>query len=690
VPTPETELQFQKGVGPARARVLARLGLRTVTDLLLHFPREYQDRRVVTRIADLRPETDATVRGRVERTRLRQVSARDPRRVLVTSDVDDGTGVLRVEFWQQRFREEQMAPGRDVLLSGRVGWDDGPKMVQPEVETHVDDPSADPIHAERIVPVHPVTKGLWPTGLRSIIWRALDAADRIEDPVPPSYRAARGLPPLSAALRDIHFPPSFEAMEAARRRFKYEELFLLEVLLARRRLRVQLEEKPHRILVDPRLDARIRARFPFALTKAQDRVVAEIRADLESPKPMHRLLQGDVGSGKTAVAVYAMLAAVATKLQAALLAPTEILAEQHVSTLSRWLAGSQVRIALLAGGLPAKERRRVRAAVAAGEIDLLVGTHALIEEDVKFARLGLVVVDEQHKFGVLQRATLRRKGLHPDVLVMSATPIPRTLTMTVFGDLDLSVLDEKPPGRAPVTTVLCGEGDRAQAYAWVRKEISRGRRVFHVVPLVEDHEELPLKSAISFAEELRRDVFPGIGVGLLHGRLSSKEKDAAMEAFRQGATPVLVATSVVEVGVDVPEATVLLVEHAERFGLAQLHQLRGRIGRGREPGRVILFHAAHTAEARARLQALAGTDDGFVIAEEDLRIRGPGEFLGTRQHGIPELRVANLTTDVRILEDARQDAFALVREDPSLQHAGACTARALVSRWGVKLRALDG
>ncbi|MCE9634411.1 MAG: ATP-dependent DNA helicase RecG [Planctomycetes bacterium] len=685
---PDSELQFLKGVGPARARLLAKLGLATVADLLLHFPREWQDRRVVTPIRDLVPEATATVRATVVRTRVREGTGRGPRRVLVLSDLDDGTGVLRTEFWQQRFRAEQLVAGREVLLSGRVTWDDGPKMAQPEVETHVDE-SGERIHAERIVPIHPLTKGIWPTGLRAAVWRALEATDAMEDPVPRRLCAERGFPDLATALRSIHFPDSFEARDAAVRRFKYEELFLLEVILARRRMRHALEEKPHRIAVDERLDARIRARFPFPLTKAQDRVVAEIRSDLASPQPMHRLLQGDVGSGKTAVAVYAMLAAVASRMQAALLAPTEILAEQHLATLTRWLQGSQVRLRLLAGSAGETEKREARAAVIAGDVDIVIGTHALLEDDVRFARLGLVVVDEQHKFGVIQRGTLTQKGLHPDLLVMSATPIPRTLTMTLFGDLDVSILDEKPPGRAPVTTVLCGEGDREQAYEWVRSEIARGRRVFHVVPLVEDNEELPLKSAVSFAEELRRDVFPGVGVGLMHGRLTTKEKDAAMAAFRDGRTPVLVATSVVEVGVDVPEATVLLVEHAERFGLAQLHQLRGRIGRGKEPGRVILFHQARTAESKARLRAIAGTDDGFVIAEEDLRIRGPGEFVGTRQHGLPELRVADLTTDVRILEQARDDAFALVRADPALKGEGAPVARAIEQRFGRRLRTLD-
>jgi ATP-dependent DNA helicase RecG len=487
--------------------------------------------------------------------------------------------------------------------------------------------------------------------------------------------------PLAEALREIHFPSSFAARDAARRRLAYEELFLLQLALARRRLRQMLEEKPHRIAVDARLDARIRARFPFALTAAQDRVVAEIRGDVAAPRPMNRLLQGDVGSGKTLVAAYALLAAVANGLQAALLAPTAILAEQHLATLSRYLAGSKVRLELVSGAGTAGQKREARREVAAGGVDIVVGTHALLDEDVRFGRLGLVVVDEQHKFGVLQRSALRRKGLSPDLLVMSATPIPRTLTLTLFGDLDLSVIDEMPPGRRPVATALAEEGDRARVYEWVRAEIARGRRAYHVVPLVEEDEEQPLRSVKRFAEELRAGPFRGIGVGVLHGRMKPRDKDAAMEAFRSGATPLLVATSVVEVGVDVPEATVLLVEHAERFGLAQLHQLRGRVGRGAHASRAVLFHHAETEAARARLAALCDTNDGFRIAEEDLRIRGPGEFLGTRQHGVPELRVANLVGDAALLAAAREDAFALAKRDPGLEGEGLPARRALEARF---------
>jgi ATP-dependent DNA helicase RecG len=677
---PDAGLRLLPWRGPSRATLLAKLGIETLGELVRHYPRTHEDRSSIARISELRPETHATVRGRVRTVRLREFAR--GRKVVVEATVDDGSATLAVEFWQQRFRAEQLRQGREVLLTGRVSWDHGPRMSGPEVET-ADDDDGLRLHADRIVPIHPLTKRLPATTMRALVARALDlCVDEIEEPLPQSVLAARGLMGVGQALREVHFPSSFPALAEARKRLAYEELFLLQMALAKRRLRQVLEDKPHRVVVDERLDARIRARFPFALTRAQERVIGEIRADLEASRPMNRLLQGDVGSGKTLVAAYAMLAAVANRRQAALLAPTAILAEQHMRTLSRHLDGSRVRIGLVVGVGKASAREEARRRVADGEIDIVVGTHALLEDDVRFARLSLVVVDEQHKFGVAQRSALRRKGLAPDLLVMSATPIPRTLTMTLFGDLDVSILDEMPPGRRPVATALAEEGDRAQVYEWARSEIAKGRRAYHVVPLVDEHEELPLRSVNKFATELSSGPFRGVGVGVLHGKMTPAAKDAAMAAFRDGRTPLLVATSVVEVGVDVPEATVLLVEHAERFGLAQLHQLRGRIGRSSLPSRAVLFHRAETETARARLKALCDTNDGFKIAEEDLRIRGPGEFLGTRQHGLTELRAADLVRDMPLLVQAREDAFALVQRDPSLDGEGAAARRAFVARFG--------
>jgi ATP-dependent DNA helicase RecG len=505
--------------------------------------------------------------------------------------------------------------------------------------------------------------------------RGLNAvADRIEDPLPPGLRERRALPELGWALRQAHFPASEADLERARARLKYEELFLLEVALAIRRRRQGTVAKPHSVRIDAAVDERIRARLPFTLTAAQDRVIGEIVHDLCSTHPMNRLLQGDVGSGKTAVAVYALLAVVASGLQTAFLAPTEILAEQHRHTLSRYLKESRVRIDLIVGGQGRRERRDVLRRAAGGELDIAAGTHALLTERVEFARLGLVIVDEQHKFGVLQRKALRDKGFAPDLLVMSATPIPRTLTMTLYGDLDVSLLDEHPPGRRPVETVVCREGDRSSAYDWVRREIARGRRVYHVVPLVEGDEETPLASAEEHVQTLRAE-FAGIDVGLLHGRMSAAEKETAMQRFRSGATPILVATTVIEVGVDVPNASLMVIENAERMGLAQLHQLRGRVGRGaRESFCTLLYSGRLSPLARARLETLRDTNDGFAIAQKDLELRGPGELLGTRQTGLAALKVADLIRDADLLPQVRSTAEQLLRDN------AACIAP-LTRRW---------
>lgn len=671
---------------PQRRRQLEALGLHVVSDLLHHYPREYSDRRHPIPIADVQAERSVVVRGRVISVTGRTLAGRG-RRHVVNAVVEDDSGQIMVEFWQQRFRLRQLEVGTEVLLAGRATADGMHVMLSgPDVELAVDDDRAR-VHVGRLVPIHSLTKGLAAATFRTWVWRALDTLD-VQEPLPAAIVERRGLMELGPALRAIHFPDSPEELRRARDRLEYDELFHLQLGLALRRRIHRHEVKPHRFHVDDRLERRILRRFPFELTGAQRRVTQEIRADLESDRPMNRLVQGDVGAGKTAVALYAMLIAVAHRMQATLLAPTEILAEQHLRTLEAYLRGSSVRLALISGGGTAAAKREARRTVADGEVDIAVGTHALFQRGTEFRSLGLVVVDEQHKFGVLQRAELRAKGVTPDLLVMSATPIPRTLTMTLFGDLDVSVLDELPPGRQPIETLVCRETDRAAVYDWLRAEIARGHRAYYVAPLVEESEEIPAKAATELHEHLSTEVFPDLAIGLLHGRLSPTEKEAAMRRFQSGETPILVATTVIEVGVDVREATAMVIESAERFGLAQLHQLRGRIGRGSAASRLVLFSDARSRSAKARLRAISGTNDGFRIAEEDLSIRGPGEFLGTRQHGLPELKLASLVGSSERMGEAQADARALVADNPRLQGDALGLREMLRFRFGDHLRTM--
>ncbi len=678
VPTPapsglDAPVQFLRGVGPARARLLAKMGVATCRDLLHLVPRRHEDRRTLVPIASLRPEENATVRGVVREVSFQRMRGRLS---LVRVVVGDDSGTVVAEWWNQPFRRGQFKEGEDVVLSGKVRERKGLRMSSPETETlspggaaeGEEEPAAGPsLDWGRIVPVYPLTRGLRQPVLRRAVRAALDRhLDEVEDPLPEALRRAEGLPPLRQALAAIHFPAGMEEAEAARRRMRFDELLLLQLALALRRRSLVREERGFAYALGARLDARIRRRFPFRFTAAQDRAVADVAADLAAPHPMNRLLQGDVGCGKTAVALYLMLVAVANRRQAAILAPTEVLADQHHANFLRYLQGSRVRIELLAGGLPARRRAALRRALAAGEIDVAVGTHALLEGEVRFRDLGVAVVDEQHRFGVLQRKAFRDKGLRPDLLYLTATPIPRTLALTLFGDLDVSVITERPPGRRPVTTRWVRRKDEAAAHRTVREEVGRGRQAFFICPLVEESEELDLRAATEEAERLRAEVYPDLRVGLLHGRLPREEKRRAMEEFRAGRTHVLVSTVVIEVGVDVPNASVLVVLHAERFGLSQLHQLRGRIGRGPHASTCFLFSESRGEEARARLKAMVETEDGFAIAEKDLEIRGPGDILGTRQHGLPDLRMPEALADTRLLERARKVAFDLVARDPGL------------------------
>ncbi len=654
-------VQFLPGVGPRRAAMFEKLGVRTVADLLEYFPIRHQ--RVEARtIEDLEPGQVATVVGRI--TRVRQGG----RRGAFTAGVLDNTGRCSAAWFNAPYIADRLAPGAVVRLTGRVGEFGGqPQLVNPRLERLDDD--AEPITSggdARLEPVYPAAAELNSTAIARIIARSLDRMlTTAIDPLPKRLLVLRDLPPRRLALAHMHRPGREGEHAEARRRLAYDELLAMQlVVLSVRKRRRAGEARP--LPATPRIDERIRRRLPFRLTPGQDAAVRDIARDMARTRPMHRLLQGDVGSGKTLVAIYAALAAIANGAQVAVMAPTELLAEQLHRNVERYLEGSRVRRGLLTGSVGAARRRGLHALIRAGELDLVVGTQALIQREVEFARLGLVIIDEQHRFGVRQRMTIRCKGPSPHYLVMTATPIPRTLAMTVFGDLDVTTIRGMPPGRAPVRTSIVPPDRIDEAWARVRERVSAGEQAYIVYPLVEESDRVELRAATVEHRRLAEQVFPGLPVGLVHGRMRREEKERVMADFAAGRAPILVATTVIEVGIDVPAATVMVVEHANRYGLSQLHQLRGRVGRGNRPGWCILIPDRAAVADAERLQALTRTADGFKIAEADLRLRGPGELIGTRQHGLPELRVADLIGDTRLLEDARRDAESILEADPAL------------------------
>jgi ATP-dependent DNA helicase RecG len=652
-----------KGVFPARREQLQRLGILTIADLLLHLPRTYEDLSAVTTIATLQGGETQVVQGEVvEIDGKRLIDGR----AIVSIVINDGSKEsLEGVFFNQPYVAGQYRYGQRVAFTGKVKWfRDHWQMSSPKVQT-LD--SAAPLTAPGIVPIYPLTEDLRPEALRKLLRQAVDQfAPLTVDVVPERLLRERHYPGLHAAFRNLHFPATLEAAQAARRRVIYEEFLVLQTALALRRRDLRDQQGAPELKCTPAIDGRIRRLFPFALTHDQNTAVSEICADLAGKRPMQRLLQADVGAGKTAVAVYALLVTVANKHQAAMMAPTEVLARQHAHTLDRYLAQSRVRRAVLTGALTPAQRRQVLADLAAGNLDLVVGTHALASEDVRFTRLGLVVIDEQHKFGVHQRAKMRRPGSDPHYLVMTATPIPRTVALTVFGDLDCSTILQMPPGRQPVVTRSVAEGQRERVYQQLRQELKQGTQAYVVCPLVEESERLDLKSAEEHFQHLKDGPFQDFRLGLLHGRMPDDAKDAVMQQFREGQLDLLVSTMVIEVGVDVANATWMVIEHAERFGLSQLHQLRGRISRGKTAGRCIVFANPTTAEARERLRVFARTTNGFTLAEQDAKLRGLGEFFGTRQHGLGELRFGDLLSDRDLLQQARRDAFGLVADDAGL------------------------
>ena len=678
-----TPVQFVPGVAPNRAELLVRLGINTAADLLFFFPRDYQDLTDRREIADLEEGKLQSVCGVVEDIDLRST---DSGGSLLGVLVRCGAGHLRAVWFNQPAMRDRFTFGQRLMLSGKpkyqgLVW----QMTHPRVETLGED-EQEP--AGKLLPVYGLTEGLQQWELRKIVRQALESyGGLLEEAFPEEYLKTHDLWPLSRALPQIHFPDDHEGLAGARRRLVYQELFILQLALAIKRLQQSASHQAAPLEATARIDARIRGLFPFELTEGQRGAIGEIAADMTGDVPMNRLLQGDVGSGKTVVAVYAMLLAVAHGRQAVLMAPTEVLARQHAQTLGKLLAASEVRCGRLMGGLPAKQRAELLQQIAQGQIDIVVGTQAIIQDDVEFANLALVVIDEQHKFGVRQRAILKQAGADPHYLVMTATPIPRTVTMTLFGDLDVSILRDSPPGRQKVHTYQADEEKRERWWDFFRKKLREGRQGYIVTPLVEESDSGQIANLDTTFENLANGELEAFRLGLVHGRMSSDEKDAVMDEFRCGEIQVLICTSVVEVGVDVPNATLMTIEDGHRFGLAQLHQLRGRISRGKFSGYCTVFADPKTEDSQQRLKAFIGSTDGFKLAETDFKLRGPGELFGTKQHGLPPFRIADLLRDIEVLEEARRDAIALVKSDPGLSNpAHARLRRMTVVRYG---KALD-
>ncbi|HHS12616.1 MAG TPA: ATP-dependent DNA helicase RecG [bacterium] len=664
----ETPVQYVKGIGPKRAALLARAGVRTVEDLLHYYPRRYLDRSRVVPIRSLAAGDQVTVVGTVLSREVR----RGRRNRLIVS-VGDGTGILQCVWFQGiSYLSDVFNNGETVAFSGKVTVYRGPQMVHPEYDRLSEADENNPLNTGGIIPLYPSTEGLRRVGLdsrgfRRILGAVLTGVEgNIHEILPKRIIERCRLVSIGQALSQIHFPNDEDSLQAAQRRLKFDELFFLQLVLAHQKMSRSQEQGIAFDQPKP-LTRRFLSGLSFHLTGSQQRVIDEIEADMAAPRRMNRLLQGDVGSGKTVVAMAALLGAIDHGYQAALMAPTEILAEQHYMTLREWADDLGVRIALLKGGQKSGERQTVLEDLSRGTVQLIIGTHALVQEKVIFFCLGVVVIDEQHRFGVLQRAKLRLKGWKPDVLVMTATPIPRTLALTLYGDLDVSVLDEMPSGRIPVRTYWRTHDRREKVYAFLHEEVLKGRQAYVIFPLVEESEKLDLAAATEGYQALTVH-FPDLRIALLHGRMKSEEKEETMKAFKAGLVQVLVSTTVVEVGVDVPNATIMVIEHAERFGLTQLHQLRGRVGRGTHAASCILLsYGRLTDDAVRRLDTMEKNHDGLRIAEIDLEIRGPGELSGTRQHGDLGLRIANLITDGKLLELARREAFDLTNSDPKLR-----------------------
>lgn len=667
----DLQIQYSKGIGPQRAKLFLRIGIRTIQDAIYYLPYRYEDRLNIKNIGDLEFAQIETIKGRIISSENKVL--RGKRIKLFELVINDGTGILKGKWFNQPFMKNNFSIGQEVVLSGAVKrnayFGTCPEIDNPEYELVFDDTDSF-IHTKRIVPFYRITEGISQKQFRKLMFGIVGShAKYISDPIPQEVIVRNNLPSLYDSIRQVHFPEDASIMDLLNRglsiyhaRLAFDELFMFVMGMAVRKKNTRLE-KGLVLKCEGRLQKKLLERLPFGLTGAQKKVLGDILRDMKRPCPMNRLLQGDVGCGKTLVAFLSILNAVECGFQAALMAPTELLAEQHYANLHQIAEDLGLKSVLLSSG----SKRGQTEMISSGEVNIVIGTHALIQERVGFKNLGLVVIDEQHKFGVVQRATLKKKGMNPDVLVMTATPIPRSLALTLYGDLDYSVIDEFPPGRRPVITKVFASDQKNEIYRILEDNVKKGRQAYVVYPVIEEDDKAGLKSAVRGKEAFQR-IFPAFRVEMIHGRMGAAERELIMSSFKKGDIDILVSTTVIEVGVDVPNATVMLIIHAERFGLAQLHQLRGRVGRGSESSCCLLVAFEPAGEdAGRRLDVMVGSSDGFRIAEADLDIRGPGEFFGTRQAGIPDLRVADIIRDIKVLEAAKKEAFNVLEADPDLK-----------------------
>ena len=658
-------VKYLKGVGPKWEKLLNRLGVTEIGDVFYHIPRLYIDRTTIQKIRDTHIGENATILGNVISFESRKTRKRIEIQTALLKDADGG--IIFLKWFKMPYLKKVIKKNVTIMASGEVTFYQGKQMLHPDFEIITDEES-NPLHTGRIVPFYPLTEGMLQKRIRRIIDNGINLyLDYVNETLPDWIRKEENLLTIKDAINNIHRPRTIDETKKSKERLVFEEFFYLELLLAIRKKRLKMRKTNIKIKKDTKLVHDFLHLLPFSLTNDQKKVIEELRNDMLSGKPMHRMLQGDVGSGKTIVAIIASLIIIESGYQVAMMAPTEILAEQHYLGVGKILESIGVKNGLLIGNVKKSEKEKIYQQLEEGTIDLIFGTHALIEDVVRFKSLGLVIVDEQHRFGVLQRAKLLEKGETPHFFVMTATPIPRTLSMTLYGDLDISIINEMPPGRKHIITRWTGEKNRTKIYEFIREKIKQGEQCYIIYPLVEESEKMDLKAATEMYNYLKENVFKIEGVGLLHGRMKTAQKEEVMKDFRGKNIMVLVSTTVIEVGIDMPEATIMVIEHPERFGLAQLHQMRGRVGRSDKKSYCILLSPGRVSdEAKERLKTIESTSDGFKIAEKDLRLRGPGEFFGTKQHGLPDLRFSDILVDKKILEKARKRAFQLINSDPQL------------------------